>query len=54
MKNNIFPCLWFNATGNEAAKFYTDVFGGKITADTPVVINFELFGQKFMILNAGP
>ena len=31
MKNNIFPCLWFNATGNEAAKFYTDVFGGKIT-----------------------
>ena len=54
MKNNIFPCLWFDATGNEAARFYTDVFGGKITADTPVVINFELFGQKFMILNAGP
>ena len=54
MKNNIFPCLWFDGTGNEAARFYTDVFGGKVTADTPVVINFELFDQKFMILNAGP
>lgn len=54
MNNNIFPCLWFDGTGNEAAKLYTDIFGGKITADTPVVINFELFGQKMMILNAGP
>lgn len=54
MKNNIFPCLWFNETGNEAAKFYTETFGGKITVDTPSVINFELFGQRIMILDAGP
>ncbi|MBU4538079.1 MAG: VOC family protein [Weeksellaceae bacterium] len=54
MNNDIFPCLWFNGDGTEAAKFYTDTFGGKITVDTPVVINFELFGQKLMILNAGP
>ncbi|ACU07431.1 hypothetical protein FIC_00980 [Flavobacteriaceae bacterium 3519-10] len=54
MKNNIFPCLWFNLTGNEAAKFYIEVFGGKITVDTPSVTNFELFGQCFMILDAGP
>lgn len=54
MKNNIFPCLWFDMTGNEAAKFYTETFGGKITVDTASVINFELFGQRFMILNAGP
>lgn len=54
MNNNIFPCLWFDKTGNEAAHFYTEIFGGKVTVDTPVVINFELFGQKMMILNAGP
>lgn len=54
MKNNIFPCLWFNETGNEAAKFYTETFGGKITVDTPSVTNFELFGQRIMILDAGP
>ena len=35
MKNNIFPCLWFNATGNEAAGFYTDVFAGKIAYGMP-------------------
>ena len=54
MKNNIFPCLWFDTEGNAAAKFYTEIFGGKITVDSPSVINFELFGQRFMILNAGP
>ena len=54
MNNKIFPCLWFDGNGNEAAKFYTETFAGKITVDTPVVINFELFGQKMMILNAGP
>ena len=54
MNNNIFPCLWFNGNGKEAADFYCKTFGGKITADTPVVLNLELFGQKFMFLNAGP
>lgn len=54
MNNKIFPCLWFDGNGNEAAKFYTETFAGKITVDTPVVINYELFGQKMMILNAGP
>lgn len=54
MKNNIFPCLWFNTDGGEAAEFYTQTFGGKITANTNMVLNIELFGQKLMILNAGP
>lgn len=54
MKNNIFPCLWFNENGGEAAEFYTQTFGGKITANTNMVLNIELFGQKLMILNAGP
>lgn len=54
MNNTIFPCLWFNGDGKEAADFYCETFGGKITADTPVVLNLELFGQKLMFLNAGP
>ncbi|MBF8456042.1 VOC family protein [Kaistella sp. G5-32] len=54
MNNNIFPCLWFDGNGKEAAMFYTQTFGGKITTDTSVVLNLELFGQQFMILNAGP
>lgn len=54
MNNTIFPCLWFNGDGKEAADFYCETFGGKITTDTPVVLNIELFGQKLMLLDAGP
>ncbi|MDQ1095587.1 MULTISPECIES: VOC family protein [Chryseobacterium] len=54
MNNNIFPCLWYDQDAVASARFYCEVFGGKLTADTPVVLNIELFGQKFMLLNAGP
>lgn len=54
MKNNVFPCLWFSGDGSEAARFYCETFDGKVTADTQFVINIELFGQKMMILDAGP
>ncbi len=55
MNNPILPCLWFNNQAKIAAEFYCSVFdNGKITADTPVVVNFELNGQKFMALNGGP
>lgn len=54
MNNDIFPCLWFDEESKEAAEFYCDVFKGKITVDTPVVMNIDLFGQKLMLLNGGP
>lgn len=54
MKNNIFPCLWFNGDGRNAADFYCQTFAGKISVDAEYVINIELFGQKLMILDAGP
>jgi predicted 3-demethylubiquinone-9 3-methyltransferase (glyoxalase superfamily) len=55
MKTPIYPCLWFNGNAKEAAEFYTSVFkDSRITTDTPVVVNFELGGQKFMGLNGGP
>ena len=54
MNNDIFPCLWYDGEAKESADFYCTVFDGKITADTPVVMNIEIFGQKLMLLNGGP
>ncbi len=55
MNNSIHPCLWFDGQAKEAATFYCSVFkNSKITAHTPMVVNFELNGQKFMGLNGGP
>ena len=55
MNNDIFPCIWFNQKGSEAAKFYTSVFkNSKITMDTSMVINIEIEGQKLMFLDADP
>ena len=54
MNNDIFPCLWYNGDAKQSADFYCEVFNGKITVDSPVVINIELFGQRIMLLNGGP
>lgn len=55
MRNNIHPCLWYDGNARAAAEFYCSLFPqSKITADTPMVVNFELSGQKFMGLNGGP
>lgn len=54
MKNKIFPCLWYDGDGKISADFYCEVFGGKITEDSQMVLNIELFGQKLMLLNGGP
>ena len=55
MNNSIYPCLWFDGKAREAAGFYCSVFDkSKITADTPMVVTFELEGKKFMGLNGGP
>jgi predicted 3-demethylubiquinone-9 3-methyltransferase (glyoxalase superfamily) len=55
MNNEIFPCLWFDGKAKEAAEFYCSVFkNSKIIDDTPMVVTFELNGNKFMGLNGGP
>ena len=55
MTNQIYPCLWFDGKAKEAAELYCTVFpNSKITTDTPMVVNFELNGKKFMGLNGGP
>jgi predicted 3-demethylubiquinone-9 3-methyltransferase (glyoxalase superfamily) len=63
----ITPCLWFDFRAEEAVAHYLDVFGnGRIVdmsrydAQTPeiggkvLMIEFELFGQRFRALNGGP
>lgn len=55
MENTIYPCLWFNGNAGEAARFYCSVFkNSRILSDTPLVVTFELNGNKFMGLNGGP
>jgi predicted 3-demethylubiquinone-9 3-methyltransferase (glyoxalase superfamily) len=61
---NIVPHLWYDKEANEAAEFYASIFpDSRITNvtifhDTPSgdshLVSFELWGQKFMAINAGP
>lgn len=55
MVNPIHPCLWFDVQAKEAANLYCSLFKNSgIIADTPIVVTFELEGNKFMGLNGGP
>ncbi len=55
MTNQMYPCLWFNGQAKAAADYYCSIFkNSKITAENPIVVNFELNGFKFMGLNGGP
>jgi predicted 3-demethylubiquinone-9 3-methyltransferase (glyoxalase superfamily) len=60
-------CLWFDTEGEAAAQFYTSVFpdsklgrtvraseAGPGPVGSVVVVEFELNGQQFMVLNGGP
>ncbi len=63
----ITPFLWFNGQAEEAANFYTSVFknskivsvtrcgeGGPGPRGSVMSVTFQLEGQQFMALNAGP
>jgi len=64
----IVPCLWFNGTAEEAARFYADTFPNssidavhRSPADYPdgsagnvLTVDFTVLGMKFMGLNGGP
>jgi len=52
---SIYPCLTLRGKVAEAADFYIRTFGeGRIAQTSPFVIQIELSGQKFMLLNDGP
>ena len=64
----ITPHLWFTEKADEAARFYASIFPDSrvdrvttIPAETPsgppgsvAVVEFTLFGQRFMAIGAGP
>jgi predicted 3-demethylubiquinone-9 3-methyltransferase (glyoxalase superfamily) len=64
LKQTIVPHLWYDKEAKEAAEFYTSIFeDSRITnittiSDTPSgtvdIVSFELLGQKFMAISAGP
>ena len=55
MTNQIYPCLWFDGQAKAAADYYCSIFkNSKIMEENPIVVNFELNGNKFMALNGGP
>jgi len=55
MAKPLVTCLWFDGQAEAAAKYYCTVFkDSKITQVTPMVVTFELNGNKFMGLNGGP
>ncbi|WP_426328285.1 VOC family protein [Pedobacter sp. R-06] len=55
MAKPLVTCLWFDGQAEEAAKYYCTVFkDSKITQVTPMVVTFELNGNKFLGLNGGP
>jgi predicted 3-demethylubiquinone-9 3-methyltransferase (glyoxalase superfamily) len=64
IKQKIVPHLWYDKEAKEAAEFYTSIFpDSKITNitvlhDTPSgdadIVSFELAGQPFMAISAGP
>jgi len=55
MQNHIYPCLWFDGQAKAAAELYCSIFGNsEITEENPMVVAFNLDGQKFIGLNGGP
>jgi predicted 3-demethylubiquinone-9 3-methyltransferase (glyoxalase superfamily) len=67
MMPKITPFLWFDTQAEEAAQFYTSIFrnskirsisrypeGSPGPAGSVMTVSFELDGQEFTALNAGP
>ncbi len=55
MLQKITPYLWFDTQAKEAAVFYCSLFkDSKILSANPMIVTFQLEGQRFMALNGGP
>jgi predicted 3-demethylubiquinone-9 3-methyltransferase (glyoxalase superfamily) len=55
MSYPIYPCLWFDGQAKAAADYYCSIFKqSKILSENPIVVNIELNGTLFMLLNGGP
>ena len=55
MKNKLYPCLWFNGAGKQAAELYKESFpNASITTDNGMVVMADIDGCQLMMLNGGP
>jgi predicted 3-demethylubiquinone-9 3-methyltransferase (glyoxalase superfamily) len=55
MEKLIYPCIWFDGNAQVAAELYCSAFKSSvIISSNPMVVIFEIMGQKFMGLNGGP
>jgi predicted 3-demethylubiquinone-9 3-methyltransferase (glyoxalase superfamily) len=64
IKQTIVPHLWYDKEAKQAAEFYTSIFAdSRITGVTTIsetpsgtvdIVSFELLGQEFMAISAGP
>lgn len=51
----ITPFLWFDTQAEEAMNYYVSIFkNSKVIVASPQMVQFELDGQEFIGLNAGP
>lgn len=51
----ITPYLWFDHQAEEAALFYCSIFkNSKVISSSPMIVEFEIDGLKFIGLNGGP
>ena len=51
----ITPFLWFDGQAQQAMNFYCSIFkDSKVLSSNPMSVQFELQGQRFYGLNAGP
>lgn len=55
IKQKITTFLWYDNQALEAAKFYCSLFtGSTVLSANPMIVSFELAGQKFTAMNGGP
>jgi predicted 3-demethylubiquinone-9 3-methyltransferase (glyoxalase superfamily) len=55
MEKEIYPCIWFDGQAKAAADLYCSIFkNSKILSENPMVVMWEINGNKFMGLNGGP
>lgn len=55
MNNKIYPCIWLDNNGSEAAAYYKSIFPDThLTEDNGMVQMLSISGQNLMLLNAGP
>lgn len=55
MNNKIYPCIWLDKNGREAAEYYKSIFPDtRIDEDNGMVQTLNIGGQNLMLLSAGP